>query len=110
MQEKRRSPRIASLTRCRIDKLFSHEEPVSSRIVNYSENGLMLELDCNLAPGDAIAVQFDADAVEAAVYGSLTCIGMVRWCARVESSLGALYGVGVELANKFSNRSALSPA
>ena len=84
--------------------MFRHDAPVTSRIINYSDNGLMIELDCYLPPGDAIAVHFEAEAAEAEMYGSSTCIGMVRWCAKQECQFGALYGVGVELANRFSKR------
>ena len=104
MQEKRKSPRKASLTRCVVDRLFSHDEPVPSRVINYSDHGLMIELDYPLPPGDAVAVQFPVDATEVSVYGGSTCIGMVRWCAPQDGLFDAMYGVGVELANRCSKR------
>lgn len=107
--EKRKSMRKALLTRCLVDRLFVHEAPVHSRVINYSDNGLMLELDCQLPPGDAIAVQFPPDAVENSLFGGAVCVGMVRWCARQDGYFGALYGVGVELANSLSNRVVPSP-
>lgn len=107
MQEKRKSPRKASLTRCRVDRMFSQDASVQSRVINYSDTGLMIELDHHLPPGDAVAVQFSPDDVEAKLYGSTTCIGMVRWCARQEGTFGGLYGVGVELANRY-RRNAVS--
>lgn len=106
MQEKRRSPRKASLTRCSVDRLFSYDEPVPSRIINYSKNGLMIELDYSLPPGDALSVSFPPEAEETRVFGSSTFIGMVRWCAKQDGEFGALYGVGVEYANVFANRKA----
>ena len=107
--EKRRSPRKASLTRCLVDRLFVHDAPKHSRVVNYSETGLMLELDYQLPPGDAVAVQFSPEAEENAVFGSTICIGMVRWCAKQDGYFGAHYGVGVELANSFSRQVVPAP-
>lgn len=104
MEEKRRSPRKASLARCVVDRLFAHDAPVPSRVINYSENGLMVELDYQLPRGEAIAVKLSPESVEADAYGSSICVGMVRWCDRQEGYLGACYGVGVELANYFPKR------
>lgn len=92
------------MTRCAVDRLFAHDSPVPSRIINYSDKGLMIELDYQLSPGAAVAVKFETDAVEAAVYGGSICVGMVRWCAKQEGNFGALYGVGVELAHRLSKR------
>lgn len=77
-----------------------------SRVINYSDNGLMIELDADLAPGDAVAVKFEGGAVETAVFGGSICIGMVRWCTRQDGLFGGLYGAGVELANHYLNRAA----
>lgn len=100
MDEKRRSQRRASLTRCRVDRLFSREKPFAARVINFSENGLMLEQDYPLRPGDPLTVLFEPDAPEVPILGSSTCIGMVRWCVQQEGNVGALYGVGVELARR----------
>lgn len=65
---------------------------------------MMLELDYQLLPGEAIAVKFSSEAVEAAAYGCTICIGMIRWCDRQEGRFGAFYGAGVELANQSQKR------
>ena len=98
MLEKRKSPRKASLTRCTVDCLFLRDNHLDSRVVNYSDDGLMLELDYPLKPGDAIKVHFSIDTQECIEYGKDCCIGMVRWCAQQNGSYSAIYGVGVELA------------
>ncbi len=64
----------------------------------------MLEQDYPLRPGDPLTVLFEPDAPEVSIFGSSTCIGMVRWCVQQVGNVGALYGVGVELANRFSHR------
>lgn len=98
MQEKRKFPRKASLTKCIVERLFSFDAPVPSRIINYSCNGLMIEFDYPLPSGDALSVTIPSEAEESRICGSTTCVGMVRWCARQEGQLEALYGVGLEFA------------
>jgi hypothetical protein len=102
MQEKRRFPRKASLTKCIVERLFSYDAPVPSRIINYSCTGLMIELDYCLPSGDALSVTISPKAEETHIFGSITCVGMVRWCAQQEGQLGDLYGVGLELAGPHS--------
>jgi len=102
VQEKRRSPRKPALAGCAVDHLFSSREPVTSRVINYSDNGLLLELDHSLSPGDAVAVKLFPDTPVNAVHGIPVCVGMVRWCARQEGSFGALFNAGVELATRIS--------
>ena len=102
--EKRKSSRKASLTRCSVDRLFTHGNPVPSRVINYSANGLMLELDYPLPPGDALAVMFESDAEEVAEFGCTRCIGMVRWCAPQQGEFGGMYGVGMELASRYTRK------
>ena len=102
MQDKRKSPRKASLTRCTVDCLFLKDNNLDSRVVNYSDDGLMLELDHPLKPGDAIKIHFSTDTQECIEYGKDCCIGMVRWCAPQNGSYSAIYGVGVELAKGVS--------
>ena len=98
MEEKRKSPRKASLTRCLVDRLFAHNPPMPSRVINYSEHGLLIELDYQVLPGEAVAVKFSPEDVEAVTYGHSVCIGMIRWCDRQEGRFGALYGAGIQLA------------
>lgn len=99
-QDKRRSPRRASLTRCVVEKCFSKNGEILSRSVNFSATGFMLEMDYPLSPGDAIKVQFAADADETRAFGKSCCLGMVRWCEPQDGSCSGFYGVGVELASQ----------
>lgn len=102
MLDKRKSPRKASLTRCTVDCLFLQDNHLDSRVVNYSDDGLMLEMDHPLKPGDAIKVHFSVGTQERIQYGKDCCIGMVRWCAQQNGRNFAIYGVGVELAKGVS--------
>ena len=104
VEEKRISRRRASLTRCTVEKCFFGNEAMPSRLINYSDSGLMLEMDYPLSPGDAIKVQFDSDAEETRVFGKNFCLAMVRWCKTQEGSCGGFYGVGVELARQMPRR------
>lgn len=105
MQENRKSPRKASLSRCHVSRLFSKESSMPSRVINYSGRGLMIELDHQLPPGETVAVQFGPNAAETALYGSSRCLGMVRWCARQEGTFGGFYGIGIELASHHAVKS-----
>ena len=76
-----------------------------SKLINYSESGLMLEMDYPLNPGDAIKVQFAPGADEARMFGKDCCLAMVRWCKPQDGSCSGFYGVGVELARQASRKS-----
>jgi hypothetical protein len=101
LQDKRRSPRRASLNRCVVERCFSKNEKIPSRSVNFSETGFMLGMDYPVKLGDVIKVQFSKDADETQMYGKSVCVGIVRWCKPQDGSCCGLYGVGVELANRF---------
>lgn len=73
------------------------KKSLDSRIINFSNSGLMLELDAPVKPGDAVKVQFAPDSQERLDFGKDYCIGRVRWCAPQTGSYSGLYGVGVEL-------------
>lgn len=98
MNENRKSPRKATLSMCMVKRLFSKEQLNTSRIINYSDKGLMIESDVQFRPGDAITVHFSSEAQKETPFKSDSCVGMVRWCAQQDGSLGGYYGVGVELA------------
>ena len=104
MQDKRKSQRRASLTRCTVEKCFSRNGQIPSRAVNFSATGFMLEMDYPLSPGETIKIQFVPDAEETRLYGKSVCLGTVRWCALQDGSCGGFYGVGVELANQAPRR------
>jgi hypothetical protein len=105
-QDKRRSPRKASLIQCVVEKCFSRNGKITARTLNSSATGFMLEMDYPLSPGDAIKIQFASDADEVRAFGKSCCLGMVRWCKPQEGSCGGFYGVGVELANQAPRRQA----
>ena len=100
MQEKRKSQREASASPCIVDLLFSKEQSLHSRVINFSGNGLMIESGRPLPPGTVLTVRFDSAAPEVAVYGRRTCVGMIRWCGRRDGIEGVSYGIGVELARR----------
>lgn len=97
MFEKRKSPRQATWTPCTLYRMFSKGASVPSKVLNFSENGLMLELDYLLPRGTAVKVQFAENAAEIAYFGNTTCVGMVRWCVKQDGAFGGMYEVGVEL-------------
>jgi hypothetical protein len=98
VKEKRKSPRKMSQIHCSVVRLFTHSAPVSSKILNYSANGLMIVLDFPLPPGDGLVVSGEPGSEVESLFGSARCIGMVRWCTPQHGAHEKLYGVGVELA------------
>lgn len=98
MTEKRKSPRKAILSNCMVKRIFLKEQLFSSRIINYSTNGLMIESDVQFRPGDAVSIHFSPEIQKETSFFSDACLGMVRWCAQQDGLHGGLYGVGVELA------------
>ena len=100
MLEKRKSQREASVSLCIVDRLFSKEQSLHSRVINFSENGLMIESAHPLPPGAVLTVRFDSTAPEVSVFGRQTCVGMIRWCGRRDGIDGGSYGLGVELARR----------
>jgi hypothetical protein len=98
VEEKRISHRRASLTRCTVERCFASNEVMPARMINYSESGIMLEMDYDFSPGDAVKVQFAPSAEEKRFFGKSCCLAMVRWCKPQDGSCGGFYGVGVELA------------
>ena len=104
MQDKRRSRRRASLALCSVEKCFSQDGTIPSRSINFSDTGLMLEMDYPLNPGDAIKVQFSPDAEETRALGKNLCLGTVRWCRTQDGSCGGFYVVGVEMVSQAPRR------
>ena len=98
MAEQRRSPRKASLERCSIELYASANGPFESRVVNYSTNGLMIEMDHPLTKGEPVKIRFRPETDNAQRIGESYCMGMVRWCAAQEGLYSGRYGVGVEMA------------
>ena len=87
-----------------MEKCFSQDGTIPSRSINFSDTGLMLEMDYPLNPGDAIKVQFSPDAEETRALGKNLCLGTVRWCKTQDGSCGGFYGVGVEMVSQAPRR------
>jgi hypothetical protein len=98
MNDKRKSPRKASLEPCSIELYASVNGPFESRVINYSTGGLMIELDHPLAKGEPVKIRFRPDMENAQRLGETYCLGMVRWCAPQEGFYSGRYGVGLEMA------------
>ena len=81
MMDKRRYARKASLERCSVELYASAKGPFESRIVNYSDAGLMIEMDHPLTKGEPVKIRFRPGAENAQRLGETYCVGMVRWCA-----------------------------
>jgi hypothetical protein len=96
--EKRRSPRKAILSNCMVKRIFLKEPLFSTKVINYSVNGLMLESDVKFLPGDAITIHFSHEIQKETSFFSEICLGLVRWCVQQDGDYGGIYGVGVELA------------
>jgi hypothetical protein len=64
------------------------KQGIDSRIINFSNKGLMMELDVPVMPGDAVKVQFSRNSQERVELGKDYIIGRVRWCA---PQLGSLF-------------------
>lgn len=97
MTEKRNAPRKASLEPCSIELYASGKGPFPSRVINYSTDGLMIELDHPLIKGEPVKIRFRPELENAQRLGETYCIGMVRWCAPQEGRYSGMYGVGVQM-------------
>lgn len=98
MSDKRKWPRKASLAPCRVELFSMQENPRSSRVVNYSLGGLMLELDNPLVTGEPVKISFSHSTTQEQADRHSYCLGVVRWCARQEGGYSAMYGIGVEMS------------
>jgi hypothetical protein len=98
MTDKRKSPRKASLEPCSIELYASDNGPFESRVVNYSTDGLMIEMDHPLTRGEPVKIRFRPGTENAQRVGETYCLGMVRWCAPQDGQYSGRYGVGLEMA------------
>lgn len=106
MMDKRKSPRKASLERCSVELYASDRGPFASRVVNYSDRGLMIEMDHPLTRGEPVKIRFRPDTENAQRIGETYCVGLVRWCAPQEGLYAGSYGVGLEMAQSSAGRKA----
>jgi hypothetical protein len=74
------------------------EQLFSSRLINYSEYGVLIELNLQLRAGDAIALYFSPEIQKEEKMFSEACVGMVRWCSEQDGVYSGFYSAGVELA------------
>jgi hypothetical protein len=81
-----------------VKRIFLKEQLFSSKIINYSVNGLMLESDVKFRPGDALTIHFSPEIQKEKMFFPDTCLGIVRWCSSQDNFIGGYYGVGVELS------------
>jgi hypothetical protein len=100
MIEKRTAPRKASLEPCSIELYAPGKGPLSSRVINYSTGGLMIELDQPLTKGEPVKIRFRPEMENAQRLGETYCVGMVRWCAPQEGHFSGRYGIGVQMPQK----------
>lgn len=98
MDEKRKSPRKKIFYTCMVKRIFLKEKLIRSKVVNYSENGVMLESDVRFRVGDAITIYFSLEIQREIKSFSDASVGLVRWCTQLDGLQGGFYGVGVELA------------
>ena len=72
MMDKRKSARKASLERCSVELYTSDKGPFPSRVVNYSDRGLMIEMDRPLTQGEPVKILFRPGAENAQRLGVKT--------------------------------------
>ena len=103
-QDKRISPRRASLTLCVVEKCFSKNGEIPSRSVNFSATGFMLKMVYPCPLGMPSRSSSPRTPMRRARSARAACLGMVRWCKPQDGSCGGFYGVGVELASQAPRR------
>lgn len=92
MSEKRKWPRIACLERCRLVAETGMLRESSSRILNISHGGFLLEAAQPLRRGERVRVKdLAGDLISAAAR-----TGTVRWCSQRPTDFSGLFEIGVE--------------
>jgi len=96
--ENRKFNRAASLQRCALVSP-SLTTPCPARIINQSPDGLLLELDCEVAVDDVAVQIFVADEIRGTIdYDSTNFLtGFIRWCKRDTDGWAGFYQAGVQL-------------
>lgn len=97
--EKRRYARKVCLQPC-MWSILGGREVHSSRIINHSPRGMLLETDGALPTGIPVKI---VRLAESDLFGSseAACdLGIVRWCARQLGDLGCCHGVGIEIVRR----------
>lgn len=100
MPENRKFTRTASLRRCAV---VSPTLGIScpARIINQSPDGLLLELDCEIAASDVPMNIYLADEIRGTIdYESSSFLtGFVRWCKRDADGWSGFYQAGIQLVS-----------
>ncbi len=98
MPENRKYTRTASLQRCAV---VSPTLGIScpARIINQSPDGLLLELDCEIAVSDVPVNIYLADEIRGTIdYESGTFLtGFIRWCKKDTDGWSGFYQAGIQL-------------
>lgn len=97
MLEKRKWPRSACLERCNVHACSNETQPRPSRILNYSFNGLLLEMDAPLRLGEHIKVRLQERPADSALSCVEKRVGTVRWCSGTPQYFSGCYELGVEI-------------
>lgn len=96
MVEQRKCPRRACLQSCTWS-IYGSKEARSSRIINQSPCGMLLETD------QALSIGLPVKVVRHAVHGqgehseAVCMLGIVCWSAPQPGDMGACHGVGIEI-------------
>ncbi|UTF51230.1 hypothetical protein NLA06_04890 [Desulfomicrobium sp. ZS1] len=98
MPENRKFNRTASLQRCAVVSP-SLPSPCPARIINQSPDGLLLELDCEVAVDDVPVNIYLADEIRGTIdYESSTFLtGFIRWCKKDTDGWSGFYQAGIQL-------------
>jgi hypothetical protein len=98
MPENRKFNRTASLQRCAVVSP-SLAAPCPARIINQSPDGLLLELDCEVAVDDVPVSIYLADEIRGTIdYDSQSFLtGFIRWCKKDTDGWAGFYQAGIQL-------------
>jgi hypothetical protein len=97
MFEKRKWPRVLCLELCEMHPGSDSARKQSSRVLNYSYNGLLLETDMPLGTGQYVKIDVRGKAMENALTGLGRRVGKVRWCSPRPEQLSGYFAVGIEM-------------
>lgn len=98
MTENRKYTRTASLQRCAVVSP-SLDSPCPARILNQSPDGLLLELDYEIAANDVPVNIYLADEIRGTIdYDSPSFLtGFIRWCKQDTDGWSGFYQAGIQL-------------
>lgn len=97
MSEKRKWPRFACLEQCDILSRADSTPARSSRVLNYSFSGLLLETDKPLVQGQYVKINVHGDGLDKLLTGFGKRVGRVRWCASRPEQLSDCFEMGIQM-------------